>query len=28
VLGPEANNWHKNHFHVDMAERPRGVICE
>jgi hypothetical protein len=28
VLGPEANNWHKNHFHVDMAERKHGVICE
>jgi hypothetical protein len=28
VLGPEANNAHKNHFHVDMAERPRGAICE
>jgi hypothetical protein len=28
VLGPEANNAHKNHFHVDMAERKHGVICE
>jgi hypothetical protein len=28
VLGPEANNAHKNHFHVDMAERQRGTICE
>jgi hypothetical protein len=28
VLGPEANNAHKNHFHVDMAERKYGVICE
>jgi hypothetical protein len=28
VLGPEANNAHKNHFHVDMAERKNGVICE
>jgi hypothetical protein len=28
VLGPEANPWHKNHFHVDMAERKHGVICE
>jgi hypothetical protein len=28
VLGPEANPWHKNHFHIDMADRPRGVICE
>jgi hypothetical protein len=28
VLGPEANNAHKNHFHVDMAERRHGAICE
>jgi hypothetical protein len=28
VLGPEANTAHKNHFHIDMADRPRGVICE
>lgn len=28
VLGPEANRAHRNHFHVDMAERPHGVICE
>jgi hypothetical protein len=28
VLGPEANAAHKNHFHVDMAERSRGGICE
>jgi hypothetical protein len=28
VLGPEANSAHKNHFHVDMAERQHGVICE
>ena len=28
VLGPEANKAHKNHFHVDMAERKTGVICE
>jgi hypothetical protein len=28
VLGPEANNAHKNHFHVDMAERKHVVICE
>jgi hypothetical protein len=27
VLGPEANSAHKNHFHVDMAER-RSSICE
>ena len=29
VLGPEANNAHKNHFHVDMAERSKDtMICE
>jgi hypothetical protein len=28
VLGPEANNAHKNHFHLDMAERKVIVICE
>jgi hypothetical protein len=28
VLGPEANNAHKNHFHLDMAARPRGNFCE
>jgi hypothetical protein len=28
VLGPEANTSHKNHFHIDMAERPHGAICE
>jgi hypothetical protein len=28
VLGPEANSWHRNHFHLDMADRPHGVICE
>ena len=28
VLGPEANTWHKNHFHIDMADRPHGSICE
>jgi hypothetical protein len=28
VLGPEANDAHKNHFHVDMAERKVAVICE
>ena len=28
VLGPEANKAHKNHFHVDMAERKVSVICE
>jgi hypothetical protein len=29
VLGPESNDAHKNHFHVDMAERPNaGHFCE
>jgi hypothetical protein len=28
VLGPEANEAHRNHFHVDMAERPIKRICE
>jgi hypothetical protein len=28
VLGPEANDAHKNHFHVDMAERAGGNFCE
>ena len=29
VLGPEANNAHQNHFHVDMAERIKDTkICE
>jgi hypothetical protein len=28
VLGPEANDAHKNHFHLDMAERPNGSFCE
>ncbi len=28
VLGPEANAAHRNHFHLDRAERPRGNYCE
>lgn len=28
VLGPEANSAHKNHFHVDMAERKVRIVCE
>jgi hypothetical protein len=28
VLGPEANRAHKNHFHLDMAKRTGGNICE
>lgn len=28
ILGPEANEAHRNHFHVDMAERQSGRFCE
>ncbi len=28
VLGPEANNAHRNHFHVDMAKRTQKSFCE
>jgi hypothetical protein len=28
VLGPEANEAHRNHFHLDMAERKVKRICE
>ena len=29
VLGPEANNAHLNHFHLDMAERVQHTkICD
>ncbi len=28
TLGPEANNAHRNHFHVDMAPRKRRKYCE
>ncbi len=29
TLGPEANESHRNHFHVDMAERKNGLkICD
>jgi hypothetical protein len=28
TLGPEANNAHRNHFHVDMAPRRHTNICE
>lgn len=28
ILGPEANEAHRNHFHVDMAERNSGAFCE
>ncbi|MEO1206622.1 MAG: extensin family protein [Pseudomonadota bacterium] len=28
TLGPEANNAHRNHFHVDLAPRKRSNYCE
>ena len=28
ILGPEANAAHRNHFHLDMAERKTGNYCE
>ncbi len=28
VLGPEANEAHRNHFHLDMAKRRSGSFCE
>ena len=28
VLGPEANDAHKNHFHLDMKKRRRSALCE
>ena len=28
VLGPEANDAHRNHFHLDMAPRKRRAYCE
>jgi hypothetical protein len=28
VLGPEANDAHKNHFHLDMKKRRHAAICE
>ena len=28
VLGPEANDAHKNHFHLDMKERRRSGFCQ
>lgn len=28
VLGPEADVYHRNHFHVDMAERRTGSFCQ
>lgn len=28
ILGPESNDAHRNHFHIDMAERRSGSFCE
>jgi hypothetical protein len=28
VLGPESNEAHRNHFHLDMAERASGPFCQ
>ncbi|NJM35393.1 MAG: extensin family protein [Rhodomicrobium sp.] len=28
VLGPEANEAHKNHFHFDMAKRRFSAYCQ
>ena len=28
VLGPESNDAHNNHFHVDVAERRNGPFCQ
>ena len=28
VLGPEANEAHRNHFHFDLAARKRSAFCE
>jgi len=28
ILGPEANEAHRNHFHIDLAERKGGSYCE
>ena len=28
TLGPEANEAHRNHFHLDLAERPLTKFCE
>ena len=28
TLGPEANNAHRNHFHIDMAQRRVAKICD
>ena len=28
VLGPEANEAHRDHFHFDLAARRRNAFCE
>jgi hypothetical protein len=28
VLGPEANEAHRNHLHLDLAARKRSALCE
>lgn len=28
ILGPESNDSHRDHFHVDLAERSSGKFCE
>ena len=28
VLGPEANEAHRNHLHLDLARRRRSAFCE
>jgi len=28
VLGPEANEAHRDHFHFDLAARKRNAFCE
>ncbi len=28
VLGPEANRAHRNHFHIDLAQRKSGAFCQ
>lgn len=28
VLGPEANRAHRNHLHIDLADRSTGAFCE
>jgi hypothetical protein len=28
VLGPEANDLHRDHFHFDLASRRRSALCQ